>query len=67
MPKQLENDHKAEEVAIKYYDAAIILAGEKYDFATRETLEKILNDEDRHIDKIEELQDQIAQMTLSLF
>lgn len=67
VPKQLENDHKAEEVAISDYNAAIKLAGEKNDFATREVLESILNDEDRHIDEIEELQDQITHMTLPLF
>ena len=37
------------------------------DFATREILEDILNDEDRHLDEIEELQDQIEQMTLQIF
>lgn len=67
VPKQLANDHKAEEVAIKDYNAAIKLAGEKNDFATREILEVILNDEDHHIDDIEALQDQIAQMTLPIF
>jgi bacterioferritin len=30
-------------------------------------LEDILKDEDRHIDKIEELQDQIKHMTLPVF
>jgi len=65
--KQLEKDHFAEEGAIKAYNAAILLAGEVKDFATREVLEVILDDEDRHIDEIEELQDQIAHMTLPLF
>lgn len=65
--KQLVNDHTAEEGAIKSYNAAIVLAGEVKDFATREILEHILNDEDRHIDEIEELQDQISHMTLPLF
>jgi bacterioferritin len=37
------------------------------DFATREILEKILSDEDVHIDKIEELQDQISQMGAAIF
>ena len=67
VPKQLENDHKAEEVAIKDYNAAIKLAGDKNDYATREILERILDDEDHHIDDIEALQDQIAQMTLQVF
>jgi bacterioferritin len=65
--KQLANDHKTEEVAIRDYNEAIRLAGEKKDFATREILEAILNDEDRHIDDIEELQDQIVHMTVPLF
>ena len=67
VPKQLENDHMAEEGAIKAYNAAIVVAGEVADFATRDVLEDILKDEDRHIDKIEELQDQIRQMTLGVF
>lgn len=65
--KQLANDHNAEAGAIKAYNAAIKLAGDVNDFATREILEGILNDEDRHIDKIEELQDQISHMTLPIF
>ena len=65
--KQLKNDHSAESDAIKSYNEAIKFAGEVSDFATREVLEKILNDEDMHIDKIEEQQDQIDQMTLPIF
>ncbi len=49
------------------YNQAIKLAGELADFATREILEKILNDEDAHIDKIEELQDQIGHMGAAIF
>lgn len=67
VPKQLENDHAGEMIAIEGYNAAIKLAGEVNDFATREILEHILEDEDRHIDEIEELQDQLAQMTLPIF
>lgn len=65
--KQLDNDHQAEASAIADYNAAIKLAGEKNDFATREILESILKDEDSHIDGIEELQDQIAHMGLPIF
>jgi len=67
IPKQLANDHTSEEGAIKAYNAAIKLAGELNDFATRDVLQNILNDEDRHMDGIEELQDQISQMTLPIF
>ncbi|HMM19241.1 MAG TPA: bacterioferritin [Selenomonadales bacterium] len=67
VPVQLENDRISEEGAIEAYNAAIRLAGEVNDFATREILENILNDEDDHMDKIEELQDQISHMTLPIF
>ena len=67
VPAQLENDHAAEEGAIKAYNAAILVAGEAADFASRELLEDILKDEDRHIDKIEELQDQVRHMTVGVF
>jgi bacterioferritin len=55
--KQLASDHALELGAIQAYNQAIKLAGEVNDFATREMLENILQDEDAHIDRIEELQD----------
>ena len=67
VPAQLENDHAAEERAIKGYNAAIVVAGEAADFATRELFEEILQDEDKHIDRIEALQDQVRQMTAGVF
>ena len=67
IPKMLDNDHGLEAMAIKAYNGAIVLAGDLRDYATREILEKILKDEDGHIDEIEELQDQIQQMTLQIF
>lgn len=65
--KQLASDHALELSAIRAYNEAIKLAGEVSDFATREILEKILQDEDAHIDGIEELRDQIGHMTLPIF
>jgi bacterioferritin len=67
VPKMLASDHAAEDGAVASYNKAIALAGKVADFATREILEKILNDEDGHIDGIEELQDQIGHMTLPIF
>ena len=64
VPKQIEYDLAAEERAIKAYNDAITLAGEVGDHATRDVLVQILNDEDRHVDELEELVDQIEQMTL---
>ena len=65
--KQLARDRAAEKGAIEAYNAAIVLAGEVRDFATREILEEILTDEDGHMDEIEEMQDQIGHMTLPIF
>jgi bacterioferritin len=67
VPKQLAGDHALEMGAIKAYNAAIKQAGDVNDYATREVLEHILQDEDAHIDGIEELQDQIGHMTLPIF
>ncbi len=64
---QLANDRAAEDGAIKAYNDAIALAAEVKDNATRDFLQKILNDEDDHMDGIEELQDQIGQMTIQTF
>lgn len=65
--KQLANDHTAEEGAIKAYNAAIDLAVKVADNGTREMLEKILTDEEVHIDWLEAQADQIKQMGLSAY
>jgi bacterioferritin len=67
VPKMFANDHVAEADAIKNYNADILVCGEARDFATREILESILNDEDRHIDDIETIQDEIGQMGVQVF
>ncbi len=65
--KQLENDRLAETDAISAYNNAIVVAAEVKDYATRDLLQEILNDEDAHMDSIEGLQSQIEQMTLQVF
>ena len=65
--KQLSNDHDLETQAVKEYNEAIHLAGDVGDFATREILETILRDEDKHVDQIEERQSQIQQMGIQFF
>ena len=67
VPKMFANDGMAEAGAIKSYNDAVILAGQVKDYATRDILQSILNDEDGHIDEIEEIQDQIGQMGLQIF
>lgn len=67
VPNQLENDRLAEVDAIRAYNEAIKLASEVGDFATKDLLEEILMDEDRHMDDIEGFQDRIDQMGLPIF
>jgi bacterioferritin len=59
---QHKNDQKAEEGAIRAYNAGIGLAVEMGDNGTRDLLESILKDEEEHIDWIEAQLDQIKQM-----
>ena len=67
VPKMFASDHVFESDAIKAYNAFTLVCGEEKDFATREILEHILDDEDRHIDDIEAVQDQITQIGIQVF
>lgn len=67
VPGQIANDIRAEAGAIKAYNDAIKLASEVGDNATKEMLEHILMDEDAHMDKLEELTDQIGHMGIQIF
>ncbi len=60
--KMHKNDWKAEETAIKDYNADIRLTVEVGDNGTRELFESILTDEEEHIDWLEAQLDQIRQM-----
>jgi bacterioferritin len=67
IPKMFNNDHNAEDDAIKSYNTAVGLCADLKDNATKDLLQSILNDEDRHIDGIEEVIDEIAHMGLQVF
>ncbi len=67
VPKQVNNDHALELDSIRQYNEAIVLAVSVQDHATRDVLAGILKDEDNHLDQLEELQDQIDQMSLQIF
>ena len=60
--KMHKNDWKAEETAIKDYNADIRQAAELGDNGTRDMLQSILNDEEEHIDWLETQLDQIKQI-----
>jgi len=65
--KQFEYDRAAELNAVRIYNDAIKLAAEVGDAVTRELLEKIVKDEDDHVDWLEEQLDQVAQMGLPIY
>ncbi len=58
----LQNDHLAEEGAIKAYNEAIVTVSELGDNGTADMLTDILCDEEDHIDWIESQLNQIKQM-----
>jgi bacterioferritin len=62
VPKMHENDHGAEEEAIRGYNESIRLAAEVGDNNTKVLLESILKEEEEHIDWIETQLDQIKQI-----
>lgn len=67
VPKMFASDHTAEDEAIRDYNTAIKLCSDTADNATKELLDNILLDEDRHIDEIEAVQDQIGHMGIQVF
>jgi bacterioferritin len=67
VPKQIAIDLATELDAVKKYNETVKLAAEVGDNATKEILDGILNDEDGHVDELEEQRDQIEQMTLPIY
>jgi len=65
--EQFKNDRGLEVDAVQGYNDAIALCNRVGDGATRELLEHILMDEDRHVNEIEEKQDQLRQMGEGIF
>ena len=64
VPEIVGNDQKAEQTAVRMYNDAIALAVQVGDNGTRELLEGILKDEERHEDWGQAQRDQIEQMGL---
>ena len=65
--QQLENDHKAELIAVNRYNKAVALAAELTDHGTRDMLTSILKDEEEHVDWLEAQLDQIQQMSIQIY
>jgi bacterioferritin len=67
VPAMFKNDLNSEMGAVKKYNAAVQQAADLGDNATKTMLEGILNDEDKHVDEIEENQDQIEQLGIQIY
>jgi bacterioferritin len=65
--KQLDYDRTSEEEAITAYRNGIRLCSDQGDHGTRELLERILKDEEAHIDWLESQIDQISQMGIGSY
>lgn len=65
--KQFQCDLAAELDAVKHYNQAIHLAAEVGDAVTRALFEKIVQEEEEHVDWLEEQLDQISQMGLPTY
>jgi bacterioferritin len=63
-PEMLANDLKLELGAVVMYNRLVIAAFEAKDNGTAELLKKILQDEEGHVDKLEEQLDKIEAMGL---
>ncbi len=59
---QLENDHKLEVNAVGMYNAAVKVARDEGDNASRELFERLLKDEERHADWLEAQLHQIKEV-----
>ncbi len=62
--KQFKSDQFAEDGAIKMYNDSIRLCAELSDNGTKELLESILTDEEKHLDWLETQIEQIKQLEL---
>jgi len=67
VPGQFANDLADEHKAVKSYNDAIRVCVEAGDAVSRELLEDIVEEEDEHVDWLEQQQEQIRQMGLAQY
>ena len=67
VPDMLKNDMKLEASAVVMYNEYIVLATKKNDQGTVELFKKLLQDEEGHLDSLEEQLDQIKDMGLQVY
>ena len=67
VPDMLKNDLKLETSAVSMYNELIIIAAKKKDQGTVELFKELLEDEEEHLDKLEEQLDQIKDMGIQVY
>jgi bacterioferritin len=67
VPDMLKNDLKLEISAVAMYNNFVNTAAKKNDQGTVELLKKLLEDEEGHVDNLEEELDQIKDMGLQIY
>ncbi len=67
VPEMLKNDLKLELSAVAMYNRFVDLATKKNDQGTVELLKKLLQDEEGHVDALEEQLDQIKDMGIQTY
>ena len=67
VPDMLKNDLKLEASAVVMYNEHIVVATKKNDQGTVELFKKLLQDEEGHLDNLEEQVDQIKDMGLQVY
>jgi bacterioferritin len=67
VPDMIRNDAKLEESAVVMYNEYIVLAAKKNDQGTVELFKELLQDEEGHLDNLEEQLDQLKDMGLQVY
>ena len=67
VPDMLKNDMKLEASAVVMYNEYIVIATKKNDQGTVELFKELLEDEEDHLDSLEEQLDQIKDMGIQVY
>jgi len=67
IPDMIKNDLKLEISAVAMYNEHVIVAAKKKDQGTVELFKELLEDEEGHVDSLEEQLDQIKDMGLQVY
>jgi bacterioferritin len=67
VPEMIDNDHKLELGAVELYNRLVKMACAQNDHGTEQLFKQLLKDEEGHVDKLEEQQDEMRDMGLQVY